>query len=343
MENKDIRKHAWATYKETPVANWVLGLTTGLIVAAFIAIDLAVNGISFVLFPFLILPILFSATISHVMIKTNHTVTFGSSIKAFGTYYQGTFFGCFSVIRSILKSLLIFLITEMTMSFVVSSILYATNSDFINAMNEFYKIMEENALTLDTFQNLFYMYDGILFTYICVVAFPSIYIAIMFFIYNLSRNSITIYYRMHSRNTNARYNRLVYSDVLRYQRGPMLKAYLSLNWPLFVLLAFGLAGGTVLGYFWSPDLLTMFSCGILGGAVLSMFFLPFYFSNQEALYDSFIFQFKESTSNIAKLLMETLQENIDLSMEQKEELEKSLQIEDEPEDAEDNKKDPDGP
>lgn len=342
----NIRQYALSIYKKNPVSNWILGLTTGIIGAALIALDLVIPGLVIVVFPFLIIPIYFSAHLSHVLLKTNMQITFGKSMRNFGTYYRGEFFGSYSIWRSIIKSLLVFLITEMTLSFIVSTIFYTLSDSFTKTVETFYQAISSESITLEDMNAILMMNDGVLFKYICIVVFPSLYLAILFFIYNLSRNSITIYYRMHSRNTNARYIRLMYADVLRHQRWPMLRAYVSLNWPFYLLLALGFAGGTVGGYFWDQSILTMLTCGFIGGATLSVFFLPFYFGNQEALYDTFAGQFKQSTSNIATLLLRSLQENIDMSIEEKDRLEKSLEnngdiLEDEAKD--DNKKDPDGP
>ena len=68
----------------------------------------------------------------------------------------------------------------------------------------------------------------------------------------------------------------------------------------------------------------MYAFGILGGSVLTIFFHPFYFGNQEALYDYYADEFAKGTGYVADFLLRSLQNNIELTMEEKEKLEQSL-------------------
>lgn len=323
MQNRLI-KHAWDTYKIAPFSSWILGITTGVLISAILALDLLVTGISIVTFAFIIIPIIFSATLQHIVFKTNGQLTLKSSVKSFGLYYRRDFFGSFSVISSFFKGLLVFLIFEMTLSFIVSSIMQMVSSDLLNSVNTLYEMLDEASLTYDDLINVLYINNNALFNYFSLVFFPSFFLAALFFIYNLSRQSIVIYYKMHSQNVNNRFAKMVYGDVVRRNRMKMFKDYMSLNWPLFVLLALGFVGGTLLGFFWKHDFLYMYAFGILGGSILAIFFLPFYFGNQEALYEYYAEEFATGTGYVADFLLRSLQNNIELSIEEKEKLEKSL-------------------
>lgn len=323
MQNR-LRKHALDTYKVAPFSSWILGLTTGILIAVIIALDLLVQGMSFLTFPFLIVPIIFSGMLQHVILKTKGQISFSSSMKAFGLYYRRDFFGSFSILSSIFKGLLTFLIFEMTTSFILSTVLQVASPEFVEAMNAFYDLLESSEATYGDLFNMIFVNEGILFTYVAIVTFPALYLAFIWLIYNISRSSIVIYYKMHSKNTSNRFSKMVYIDVVRRNRMRMFKDYMMLNWPLYVLLAIGFGGGTYLGYLWKHDLLIMYAVGILGGAVLSMFFLPFYFGNQEALYDYYAEEFVNGTTNVANFWLKSLQNNIDLTIEEKERLEKSL-------------------
>ena len=133
-----------------------------------------------------------------------------------------------------------------------------------------------------------------------------------------------IYYRLHVRGGHPRLIRYIYNDARRRNMGRMIKDYLSLNWPLYLLLALGFGGGAVGGYFWKYDLVTMFACAVIGMAFLVSFFLPFYFYNQQAFYDYYVNEFRISTENVSQVLLNNLQANINFSQEEKERLEKTL-------------------
>ena len=344
MKNRLI-SDAYKTYKIAPLSSWILGLTTGILVAAIVAIDLVVPGIVAISFPFIIIPILFSATLQHVIFKTKGQLTFGSSLKSFTLYYNPRFFGSFSILGSLLKGLIVFLAFEMTISFIASTIFQATSTTFIESLNALYETVYEYNFTYDDLVNIFNMNGGILFTYLCAVILPSLFLAILVIFYSTSRSSIMIYYKMSAKNVSNRFAKLVYSDVLHHKRMAMFKDYWTLNWPLYMLLILGFVGGAIGGFFWKGDLVFMLSLGLVSGAVLGTFFLPFYFGNQETLYDTYAPQFISSTGNITNYLLNTLQKDIDLSIEEKEKMKENLSNLNNPledEDQNDNKKDPDG-
>ena len=126
----------------------------------------------------------------------------------------------------------------------------------------------------------------------------------------------------------------------------LFKDYLSLNWPLYLLFTIGFAGGIALGYFWKQDISYMFSLALSCSALCVTFFLPFYFSNQEVIYDKYDVYFQRGTEAVAKRLVNMMQQNIDLTLEEKKRIEDSLEnrnnpLEDNKEEG--NKKDSDEP
>ena len=161
-----------------------------------------------------------------------------------------------------------------------------------------------------------------------------------------------IYHQLNHPTLNPRFTKIVYLDVMRRNRFKMSGDYLALNWPLYILLLGGFGLGSYFGYLlgeniniiYSDVITTMVSSGLVGGAILSSFFLPFYFSNQEALFDKYAPEFEKSVTNVTNFMLQNIQRNIDLSNEEKERLESSLRDDHiSLEDKDDgNKKDPEG-
>lgn len=345
MSKSKLKQQASEYYRHSPVSCWILGLTSGVLVAAIIALDLLVPCISFLTIPFLIVPILFSAQVQHVMLKTEATITVTSSLRTFGLYYKRDFFGTFSIIFNFFKSLVVFLVLETTISMAASTIFVILNPQFEASINSLYQLLYSYEFTYEDIINQLNANNYLILKFLSICIIPSVFIALIFFVYNLSRYSLMVYYKMHLRRTDSRFAKLVYQFAMRGRRIEMLRNYLSLQWPLYLLLVIGFAGGSVFGYFFYYDILKMIGFGLVGGALLSAFFLPFFFSNMQALYDMYAGLYDAVTKEVTTSLIGRLQSDIDLSEQEKERLEETLSDVDGPlndEGDDDNKKDPEG-
>ncbi len=346
MQRSKLKQQASLYYRHSPVSCWILGVTSGVLIAAIIALDLLLPFFSFITIPFLIIPIIFSATIQHAFLKTNATITMGSSIRTFALYYKREFFGSYSIIFNFIKSVIVFFILEMTVSSVASYILLLTNSQFQASLESLNNLLTSYEFTYADIMNALSANNYLLFNYLTISIVPAFFLAVLFFIYNLSRYSVIVYYKMHLKRTDSRFAKLVYQFALRGRRMEMLGAYLSLNWPLYFLLLLGFGGGAFLGYYFYQDLMKIFAFGMVGGAALGTFFLPFYFSNMQAFYDMYAPLYKDVTKAVTSSLIGNLQSDIEFSEQEKERLEETLADPDGPlndeDDGEDNKKDPGG-
>ena len=342
MENESkLTKQAYDNYKVARLSSWILGLATAILIAAILALDLVVPALCLLTFPLVILPIVFSGILQHIYLRQNGQLTIRGSLVSFGLYFTPIFRGAFRFLFSLLKSVLVFIIIEMTVSFIVSTIYQATSPQFVEMINSLYDTIYSETLSLEKVNEILMANDAILFRYLVIVLMPSYFIAVLFLIYNISRNSITSYFLADNKKGNPQIARYVYGDVLRNKRFALLRDYWILNWPLYVLLIIGFGGGAVLGYFWKQDLLTMITCGNVLGALLTMFVFPFYFANQEALYERYKVYFDQGLKNVTSFMLQNIQRNIDLSNEEKERLEQTF-LDDNPKD-ESNKKDSDEP
>lgn len=324
MSKSSLINRAKEIYKNTAMGSWVLGVTTGLLIAAILALDLVLPFLSAITVPLLIVPIVLSAIVQHIMLRRGQNLTVLGSLRSFSLYYTSTFFGCFSIILSFLKSLLVFLVLEFIVSSVVSTLFQIYSPAFVSTMTSFVKLIEEPEFSSADLMKLLEANGGILNIYLIVVFAPTFLITCIFFIYTISRNSLNVYLKMNLKNANMRFVKLIYSDTLRRNRFRMLKDYFLLNWPLYLLLVLGFSGGAVLGFFWKGEINIVISCALILGMILVSFFLPFYFANNEALFEKYEPQFKLGVTNIANMMVERLQQNIELTVDEKNAIEKTL-------------------
>lgn len=320
MQSK-LKSNAWNNYKKAPLTFYILGITTGILIAAILALDLVVPFLSIFLFPLLCLPILFSAMLQHVMLQKMDRITVSTSFKMFGLYFTRSFSGSFSYLMSLVKTLIIFVGIQGIVSFSSSLILLLTNGSFTLAIQDFSQILADEEATFEKIQEVLYSYDGLLMHYMIYTFLPPYILSLLFLIYLLSRNSLTIYYSLHSKNLNPYFARAIVRMVIRKRRWQMVGRQFILNWPFFLLILLGLAGGAVLGYFWQGDLLTMIATANIGGALLASFYLPFYLSNQEAFYDSYIHDMRIATTAFGESLIKSSEGNPFISPEEKQQME----------------------
>ena len=329
MNNESkLTKMAFRNYKAAPLSSWLLGLATAILIAAILAIDLVAPLLCLLTFPLIILPIVFSGILQHIYLRQQGQLTIRGSLVSFGLYFTPIFRGTFRYLFSLLKSIILFIIVEMTISFITSMIYQATSVQFVEMMNGLYETLYSESISLEKINELLMANNALLFNYLAIVLIPSYSIATLFLIYNVSKNSITSYFLADNKKGNPSLARYVYADVLRQKRFKLLKDYWTLNWPLYLVLLIGFGGGAVLGYFWKQDLITMLVCGNVIGALLTMFVFPFYFANQEALYEKYKIYFDRGIKNVTNYMLQNIQRNIDLSNEEKERLEKTLMDDD---------------
>lgn len=343
MQRSKLKQQAREYYRHSPSSCWILGITSGALIAAILAFDLLVPFLSFLTIPLLIIPVYFSAVIQHVMLKTENQITMSTSFRSFALYFRRDFFGTFSIIFNFLKSLIVFLITETVISTIASSIILLTNPSFQSSVESLYNLLYSMEFNYEELMNLLNANNYLLLNYVVIAFIPSYFIALIFFVYNVSRHTMMVYYKMHLRRSDSRFARLVYQFALRGRRMEVFRAYTSLNWPLYLLLILGSVGGSIFGYYFYHDLFKTLAFGLIGSAAFGMFFMPFYFSNQQALYDMYAPAFIEATKGVTSSLIGNLQANMEMSKEEEERLKETLSDLEGPlkdEEGEDNKKDP---
>ena len=103
-------KDANDAYKVSPLSSWILGITSGVVIAAIIAIDFVAPFLSLLTFPLLALPIVFSATIQHLLFRRGAQLTVRNSLKGFGLYFTPLFRSSFRFFSSLIKSIIVFFI-----------------------------------------------------------------------------------------------------------------------------------------------------------------------------------------------------------------------------------------
>ena len=170
--------------------------------------------------------------------------------------------------------------------------------------------------------------DNMLLTFIVYISAVAIPLSMLAFIYYISFSSLSIYYRANVAFGAAALLKMSVGNTFARHRSEMRKDWFLLNWPMLALSFAGMIGFAILDLllFKRIDLLPTFV--IVGGVSLLMFYLPFYFANMETIYKKYEMNFKEGNQEAIETILRRIQSSIDLSEEEKKNLEASLRGQD---------------
>lgn len=335
-----LRKNALAIYKRSILESWLIGLFSGILIAAILAINIFVPSLSIILVPFVVLPILFSAILSHIRLRYNEPLAFSKTLKQFILFFRFPFNSSFSYIGSFFKSLVVFL----GFTFLGSSLgLYLTTifrpgiSDSLSALQDI--LNKGNGITMEEVQDLLAMNDYALFFYLSIIILPATFFFSLVLIYFVTRNATGVYLRTNIKSNNPQFIKLVQNYVYARYRMKMFKKYMYLNWPLLVLYALGYIDTCIFMLFNSKSVLDISAYAIAGGTLAMSLYLPFYYCNMEAIYSDSALIYSEGLEYITSRILRNMEMNNKNMEEEKRKFEDIVKNND-IENDNDNEKDP---
>ncbi len=325
-----LRTNSFAKFKANPTSYIAVGLMCGLFlllvgVLAFISPSLLVIAV-----PLLALPFLFASHVACYYLQINQQISLSAYARYFMGFFRSQFRGSFRGLISFLKSLGFYFATIIVAGITFYLIFKAQYGDtFVNSFNTLaFQYMNNTEFTYEELVALLEDNNNMLLTFIVYISAVAIPLSMLAFIYYISFSSLSIYYRANVAFGAAALLKMSVGNTFARHRVEMRKDWFSLNWPMLVLSFAGMIGFGLLDYFLIKriDLLPTFV--IVGGVALLMFYLPFYFANMETIYKKYETHFKEGNQEAIETILRRIQSSIDLSEEEKKNLEASLRGQD---------------
>ena len=325
-----LRTNSFAKFKANPTSYIAVGLMCGLFlllvgVLAFISPSLLVIAV-----PLLALPFLFASHVACYYLQINQQISLSAYARYFMGFFRSQFRGSFRGLISFLKSLGFYFATIIVAGITFYLIFKAQYGDtFVNSFNTLaFQYMNNAEFTYEELVALLEDNNNMLLTFIVYISAVAIPLSMLAFIYYISFSSLSIYYRANVAFGAAALLKMSVGNTFARHRAEMRKDWFSLNWPMLVLSFAGMIGFGLLDYFLIKriDLLPTFV--IVGGVALLMFYLPFYFANMETIYKKYETHFKEGNQEAIETILIRIQSSIDLSEEEKKNLEASLRGQD---------------
>ena len=277
---KEVRKNALDIYKKHPVNSWIISLICGLFLAALTLIGLLSEVLVILLLPLLILPFFFACAVSHLSLREKDELTFGNLFGFYRLFFRPPFYSSFSAFKSFFKALLV----EIVLGFIATGICYAvfaTSETFVVTINQIAESLSDMSITTESFQAALEANGNELGNFLFLTNGINVMLFGFAFILFASREEITVYIRLKTRNIPLA-NQIARASINANKKN-FNKAFFALNWPLFIILLLGMVGGCFLSIYVFKNYNI---CGVVGlamGIGISSIFLPFYFANMEAI------------------------------------------------------------
>ena len=280
---KEIRQNALNIYKKHQMNSWILSIICGLFIAALLLIGILSELFYLLIIPLVVFPFFFSCFVSHLGLAHKDELTARNLFRGYGLFFQNPYRSSFSAIKSFLKTLLV----ELAVSGAVLGICYAIYSQsdtFTVTINEIIEQLSNGALTNDSLQALLELNNNEVYNYVNITNAITFLIGALAFIVFITRESITIYTRLNTRNIPLAHQIARAAIKVNYKN--FNKAYFALNWPLILILFFGMISGCLLSIFAFDNYAIAGVIGLVMGVALSSAYLPFFFANNEAIFEA---------------------------------------------------------
>ena len=307
------------------IASYIsVGVLCGLFFVLLSALSLIDESLFLLAIPVLALPFLFASHISCYLLSIGEEIKLSSFFHYFASFFRPQFRGSFRGITSFLKALAVYATLMLICYFVLYMVFRQQYGElFLNSVNE----LVNQYLAGDSYEELLVSLkanDGLMLTFMMFVSSMPLPFAIATFMGFVSYNSISLYYRANINNGTPSLMRLAIANAYSRYRRSMRKDWFKLNWLIIVLPLIGSAIATIIYFLVVKD--PMYLAPILnaGALIPYIFFLPFYFPNMEVLYIRYENVFKEGNKMAIESLLERIQSSIELSEEEKHNLENSF-------------------
>lgn len=303
MSVRDVRKAALSKYRAHRFNSWIISVICGLFLGALTLLGLVSEALILILIPFLILPFLFACVLSHTALGEKDELTARNLFGFYRLFYRPPFFSSFSAIRSFFKSILV----ELVLGFVATGIIYAIfnsmTQTFIITLNQVIESISDMSITAEQYQAALDANGGELGHFMDLTNAVNFLIFAFAFIFFILKEEITIYMRVVMKNMPLAHRISRFAISENYKK--YLKLFLALNWPLFIIILSGMAGGCVLSILVFKNYAICGAVGLSMGLALSSIYLPFYFSNMEAIFEDLTIDISSASSKYLERIFGT--------------------------------------
>lgn len=291
-------------------------LTIGVLLLGFFA------PISLVLtVPFIVVPSFFSvAAINTIANNPNTHESYGFFIM-FRAYFSQIFRGGYKVIIGFLKSLLVFMITAIILSLLLTNLILNKDPAYVDFINKVNMMTDANQI-LDEVNN-FMNTNNNFKVVINVVSMSSMCTGLYMFIHHFAVNSIKYNYNFVATIPLPMSDlNVIFKHVLHKTKGKFYAQYYKAFWFLGIILIGGFAAGALLPFFFAENITTAQICitGIIGSFAVLLFFLPYFLNASQQMFLTQRNLYVDVLIDLSRKSLEEMKKNQAISEEKEKEI-----------------------
>ena len=316
---------SFGRFKKNAGSYIAVGAFCGLFFILAATLSFIDSAIAIFAIPLLVFPFLFASHVACYYLEANQPVTISAVSRYFFGFFRPQFRSSFRGIKSFLTSLAVYFGAMIVIYVVFYSIYTARYGEaFTTPFSNLVKVYSSNEASYDDLLTYMNENNGLLLTFFIYVSTLPLPLAIVWFIYSASFNSLSIYYRLNVRGGTSSLIRLAINETYAQCRNKMRADWFKLNWPSLVLSLLGSIVAGLIANFVIKDISVFPAIVSLGSVSLLLFFLPIYFSNMEVIYSRYINAFKNGNKMAVEAVLARIQSSIDLSEDERKQLEESF-------------------
>lgn len=327
--NKPFDEASFSRIKQYPGQIFALLFVFPLISSASIGIGLINPSFLYLTIPLIILPSLFSLQVSLNFLIEGRGISNKASFNFFLSYYSPQFKGCYRVILTFLKSLLVSLVFSLVATLGYYFIAISVSPAFKESIDQIMSLMQSEGL--NSFNKFFENRDFLIFYHFSQgvpLLFSSLY-----FCHNILLNSLNVHIRSRVGSSSSSALNSLFSFMVRSDKKLFYWSFVKRNWPGYLFYALGFISGYIFSVFVFPSYPTFAICfALFFGIFCLAFYLPFTFvssdlfiRNNDQNIKKFFIEFSLKSLEELKKSSVFTDEQIDKACENIKEVEKSLE------------------
>lgn len=318
MKVGELRRASYKKHASHRINSWSIGILCGLFCGGVVLLDLFVPMLTLFTVPLLILPCIFACALMSGILNEGGQLTVGNFFKSFLAFFRPPFNSSFNWIKNFLKTLLLTIIVgilSLIAVYTVFSIIY--KDAFFTAINNVYEVYMAEETTIEELYDSLLANDALVWKLLIFAVEPTFFFGVFTYLFFLGRESSSIYLRVRLSSRHPYFLRDVTAETISRTGKEYNKCYIGLNFPLYILFVIGIVVGVIICGFDYLEPLKCLTVGVAIGFGLCSLFFPFYFDNNETLYNAFEEEYKKSCSICIEKLIKRMEYVTDMSDEMK--------------------------